>query len=364
MRIGIRIDGDRALVGPSPGPVDQTAGPAEPFTTALIEARGALLAWSVPPGRFPDAVVHAPDQAAEWLADVYGPGVAAAVADVDRRTEASAEPAAIVLGDSAELTGPVRTLALLGWAARWWPAGGSVPALDTGLLAAEIALAAHRVDHLLDDEEATERALAEAADAPSALERVPARFAGEAEALSAALSDLAEDHGVVLRPVAAARDSWALAAGGSVSAASGVEIAHGSAPVSWADVAPQSVAADAEATWSLRHVGGQAVLTVEVAPVPGADPADLRARFGPEERGIDVRLEVDGTVLRGSTEVPASVALLPIEERVLWVRDVRMTSVPGPAESPEARQAALAYAAGRRTDPEASLAERTAGALR
>lgn len=355
MSIGIRVRGDRVVVSAAAPPAV-----VEPFAVALVEARGALLTWTVPPASFPDAVVHAPLQAAEWLADVYGDAVAEAV------RQAAADGAAaedLPLPDGTRLAAEVRGLALLTWARDWWPAGIAVPPLDASVLAAEIAVATHRVDHLLDDGEATERALTDAADAPSALAALPPAFAEDAAVLADELSALADDHGVELLPVAERRASWALAAGGTGSGTAGIEIARGGAPVRWADVPTQSVAADAEARWSLRHANGEPTLAVEVIAVPGGD-AELRARFGPEELGIDMPLPLSGAVFAGSARVPASVALLPIEQRTLWVRDVRMAAHPGAPESADARAAALANASARMVDASAGLAERAAGARR
>ena len=356
MSLGIRIDGARARVAAA-----ETESPTEPFAVALIEARGALLSWSIPPGRFPDAEVHAPLLAAEWLADLYGDAVAEAV-----RQEATAGTSAedIALPDETRLAADARRLALLTWARDWWPAGIAVPPLDASVLAAEIAVAAHHIDHLLDDDGATERSLADAASAPSALAALPTAFAEDAAALADELSALAEDHGVELLPVVERRAEWALAAGGSTGAGTaGIEIAHGGAPVRWADVPAQTVAADAEARWSLRHAAGEPTLVVEVVAVPGGS-AELRARFGPEEQGIDVPLHLEGAVFTGSASVPASAALLPIEQRTLWVRDVRMAAHPSGVESADAREAALAHASARIVDASAGLAERAAGARR
>ncbi|MFB7250154.1 hypothetical protein [Microbacterium sp. NPDC056234] len=357
MRISIRIDGASAVVGP----FDPSAAPAAPFAIALVEARGALLTWAMPPGRFPDAAVHAPEQAAEWLADVYGDAVAAAAHRVAAAEDPTAED--VALPSETLLAIDVRRLALLVWARDWWPAGTAVPPLDASVLSAEIAIATHGVDHLLDDDEATERALADAVDAPSALATFPSAFAADAAALADALSSLADDHGVELQPVTERRAAWALAAGGVGSAADGVEVAHGSAPVRWADVPPQAVSADAEARWSLRHVAGEPTLAVEVAAVAGGS-AELHARFGPDELGIDMPLALSGAVFTGSVAVPASVALLPIEQRTLWVRDVRMAAHPGAAESADAHGSALAHASARIVDADAGLAERAAGARR
>ena len=357
MSVRIRIVGDRARLET----VDPAAAPAEPFAVALVEARGALLSWTLPPGLHPDAVVHAPQQAAEWLADAYGDAVAMAL--LRAAEDGIDRPEEIALPDEPPLAAPLRRLALLTWARDWWPAGIAVAPLDASVLAAEIAVAVHHIDHVLDDDEATERALADALDAPSALAALPAEYAEQAGAIADALSSLADDHGVPLLPLVERRDSWALAAGGTGSGTTGIEIGHGSVPVRWVDVPPQAVAADAEARWSLRHGDGEPTLVVDVVAVAGGD-ARLRARFGPEELGIDVPLHGAGTVFTGSAPVPASVALLPIEQRTLWVRDVRMASHPGAPESASAREAALAYASARIGDARAGLAERAAGARR
>lgn len=325
-----------------------------PLRTAMIEARGALLSWDAAAGeRFPDAEIHTPLEAAGWLEEIYGGAIAAAV----RAGEDTSHP----LPSDAELVDAAHRLAQLLWARDWWPAGIYTPSLSHPILAAEIAVAAHTAEHLLDDDDAVERALHDALDAPSALAAAPARYRDDAAALVDALTDLADDNGVALNlAMLATPEDWALAAGSRAQTGDGIEIGHGTAPVRWADVPFQTVAADSDAQWSLRHVDGVPHLHVSVAAVPGAT-AELWACFGPESLDIDVPLRGDGIAFTGAVQVAASVALLPLEDRTLWVRDPILAPVPGPAESEADRDAVRAHAVSRLDDPEASLAERAAG---
>lgn len=377
MSIWIRIRDGAATLSAAPPPQLERAV----FRTALIEARGALLSWDVASReRFPDAEIHNPVEASLWLPEIYGDAIAAAVIaaaenDAARNDAARNDAVETTLPapDDAELAAAAHRLAWLTWARDWWPAGVYTPALSIPILAAEMAVAAHAVAHLLDDEEAVERALPDAVDAPSALAAVHPQFRADAAALVDALAALADDHGVVLNPAMLAADSsdWALAAGARAQVGEGVEIGHGTAPVRWADVPAQTVAADSDAQWSLRHVDGVPHLHVSVAAVrsasavTGADAAggiELWARFGPDALDIDIPLRGDGTAFTGNAQVAASVALLPLEERTLWVRDPLLAAVPGPAESEEDRDLVRERAVSRIDDPEASLAERAAGA--
>jgi len=355
MSMSIRIDGDAATLSHAAPSADRAV-----IRTAMIEARGALLSWDATADeRFPDAEIHSPAEAAGWLAEIYGAEIAAAVR--------SGEERAVPLPEGAELVDAARRLASLTWATDWWPAGVYTPALDGAILAAETALAAHAVEHLLDDEDAVERALRDAVDAPSALAGAPPRLRPDAAVLVDALAALADDLGVELHPamIASAEDDWALAAGARTSLDEGIEIGHGSAAVRWADVPAQTVAADSDAQWSLRHVNGVPHLHVSVAAAPGAAvtraTAGLWARFGPESLDIDVPLHRNGTAFTGAAPVAASVALLPLEERTLWVRDPILAPLPGAAEDEDDRDAVREHAVLRLDDPGASLAERVAG---
>ncbi|MDQ0615474.1 uncharacterized protein (UPF0147 family) [Microbacterium sp. W4I4] len=354
MSIRIRIHDGTASLSHSRSDAESTV-----IRTAMIEARGALLHWdAASDARFPDAEIHSPVEAAGWLADIYGHDIAAAI-DVG-------DDIALPLPDHAGLVDATHHLAVLTWARDWWPAGIRTPALSVPVLAAEIAVAVHAVEHLLDDEDAVERALRDAADAATALAAVPQALRAEAAALLHALAELAEDHAVELRPAAsAASQDWALAAGARIPVGAGIEIGHGTAPVRWSDVPAQTVAADSDAQWSLRHVDGVPHLQVTVVAVPGVGvpgaPARLRARFGPESLRIDLPLRGDGDAFTGSIPVVASVALLPLDQRILWVRDPVLAPTPGPAEIEADRDAVRAHAVRRLADPAASIAERMAG---
>lgn len=353
MNVRIRIDEGKATLSQSRPVADRPV-----IRTALIEARGALLSWdAVSDARFPDAEIHSPVEAAGWLPEIYGADIAAAVGAVAETT--------LPLPENTELVDAVHRLAALTWTRDWWPAGIRTPALDDVILSAELAVAAHGVEHLLDDEDAVERALLDAVDAPSALAALPMRLHADAATLRDALTDLAEDHGVALNPVVLiGAQEWALAAGDRTRPESGIEIGHGIAPVRWADVPAQTVAADSDAKWSLRHAAGAPYLQVSVAAVPRAvasGSVDLWARFGPTELDIDIPLHGDGVAFTGEVQVAASVALLSLDDRTLWVRDRLLAPVPGPAETETDRDAVREFAVSRLGDPGAGLAERSAG---
>lgn len=349
MSLWISIVDGTAVISASAPPTERAH-----FRTAMVEARGALLSWDATSGeRFPDAEIHNPLEAAGWLEEIYGGAIATAV----RAGDITVHP----LPGDAELVDAAHHLAQLLWARDWWPAGIYTPALSQPILAAEIAVAAHAVEHLLDDHDAVERALHDALDAPSALAAAPSKYRDDAAALVDALTDLADDNGVALNPaMLATPEDWALTAGSRMQTGEGIEIGHGTAPVRWADIPGQTVAADSDAQWSLRHVDGVPHLHVSVASVSGAT-AELWARFGPQSLDIDVPLRGDGIAFTGAVQVAASVALLPLEERTLWVRDPILAPVPGPAESETDRDAVRAHAVNRLDDPRAGLAERTAG---
>ena len=293
-----------------------------PERTALLEARGATLYWDVLTGAPPVTEVHDEALAADWLWDV---------------------PA------------EARELAYLTWAKAWWPTSvvAGVPPLDPALLAAELAVATAAVDHLLDDEDAVERAVADAAAAVHPLAALAADPAlGEAAtALAARLGDLAEDHGIALPdpvPVRQEQTGFALAAGGT--AGSAVVVLRGSSPVDWALVPQGAVDAAANATWSVVRRDGELVLAVTV---PTVRPVPLAARFG------RVEVPLDGGA--GQVTVPPSVLLLPAAQRTLTVYAPGFATEPADDPDAPARRAALvAMARARIGAPDATLTERAA----
>ncbi|MET1075329.1 MAG: hypothetical protein ABWY11_21965 [Umezawaea sp.] len=319
--------------------------PAHPERTALLEARGALLAWDVlADDAVPGARIHDLDRAAEWLWEVYGPDAAAAVL-------AGADEVEIAEGDW-RVRDAGRVAAHLAWADAWWPAStaAGVPALDPVLLTAELAVATGDVEHLLDDEDAVARALAAVGPLPSD----PA-----AAVLAARVAELAEDHGVV--PAAApvpTRSSYALAAGGG-ERGDGVTVLSGASAVDWALVPQGAVDAAAEAVWTLVRRQGTTFLEVEVSPGPRPG-ARLAAHFG------QVDVPIDGTDplgrLTGRVAVPPTVLLLPPASRVLTVYapDFALPGQDTDPDGPARRAAIIAYARFRPTSPEATLTERLA----
>ncbi|CCH30941.1 hypothetical protein ABZ816_01575 [Actinosynnema sp. NPDC047251] len=311
-----------------------------PERAALLEGRGAVLAWDVLGDAAPAARVHDPARAADWLWEAYGEQAAAGI-----------------LGDAAEITArdwpEGRTLARLTWLEAWWPASAEagVPALDPVVLLAERALATNAVEHLLDDEDATARALA----------AVPADpvVAGLSERLAA----LAEDYGIVLPAPVATRAEFALAAGGAAGV-DGVTVHSGADPVDWALVPAGAVDAAADARWAVVRRGGGTFLDVVVPGGPRPD-VPLAARFGP----VDLPLEGTDDLGRrtGRAAVPPTVLLLPPAARRLTVYAPGFADPSDPSarpadpDAPARRAAIIAHARTRPDAPDATLTERLAG---
>jgi hypothetical protein len=318
-----------------------------PECTALVEARGALLYWNVLDRQtHPNAEIHDPALAADWLWELYGPEAAGAILD--------GADAVATEWDSPVLEA-ARRLAHLRWAEAWWPSShaAAVPPLDTGLLRAEAAWRTSGVEHLLDDEEAVERALAEA-DAASVEALGPELGAA---ALALALESLAEDYGVELRrePVQLRREDWALAAAGSTTV--DFALASGGAPVDWTQVPQGLVDAAAGATWALTQ-RDRLTITVAVPAAPEARDLHLTAVIGGVE--VPLHLNPDTGDFTGEAEAPQTFLLLPAAQREL--RTYSPDFAPGPAAPAAAphRAAIIEYARERLTDPDASLAERAA----
>ncbi|MCS7477547.1 hypothetical protein ACFFQW_34370 [Umezawaea endophytica] len=322
------------------------AWPAHAERTALLEARGALLAWDVlADDPVPSARIHDLDRAADWLWEVYGTAAAAI-------TSGAAEVTVPAEGDW-RVRDACRVVAHLGWADAWWPASptAGVPALDPALLRAELAVATGSVEHLLDAEDAVERALA----AVGPFTADPA-----VDALAARLVALAEDYGVVLAEAAVpSRSSFALAAGGGEQA-EGVTVLSGADAVDWALVPQGVVDAAADARWSLVRRQGSTFLEVAVSPGPRSGPP-LAARFGQVEVALD---DTDGLGrVTGRAPVPPTVLLLPPAQRVLTVYAPDFASpAAGPDPDARTRRAAIvARARSRVGSPTATLTERLAG---
>jgi hypothetical protein len=320
--------------------------PPRPERTALVEARGALLFWDVLDRRaHPAADIFDARAAADWLWEVYGPDTAAAI-----------------LGDAAsvatEWESPVldaaRDLAHLHWAGAWWPGShaAAVPALAGGLLRAETAWRTAALDHLLDDEDAVERALAglDLGDLP-VLGTDPA-LAESVAALQESLTDLAETFGVELRASARIRpEDWALAAGGG---APDLAVASGSDPIEWALVPHGLLDAAGEATWQFAQRSGTWVITVTAPAAPGAEPVPLIGLFDAVE--IPLHLDRGAGAFIGEAPAPPDFAMrLRGRVRVYAPR----FAVPG--DSPdEDREAVIAFARARLSAPDATLTERAA----
>jgi hypothetical protein len=313
--------------------------PSNPAQTALVEARGALVAWDVLADSEPAVRVDNPSVAADWLWEIYG---------VEAATE--------ILNGANEVTVPAegdwtvrdacRIVAQLAWVEAWWPASGTVgvPVVDHGVLNAERAVATSAVEHLLDDDEAVERALASATITSDAV-------------MDARLVALAEDYGTNLREMAApTQEEFALAAGGQERSV-GVAVLSGASAVDWALVPSGVVDAAADARWAVVRADGSTYLEVAVTLVSGSRPR-LAARFGQVE--VDLDRTDDLGRLTGRIQVPSTVLLLPPAQRVLTVYAPDFAQPQGPTEDLN-RAAIIAYALSRVGSSSATYTERTAG---
>ncbi|GAA3893772.1 hypothetical protein GCM10022243_68290 [Saccharothrix violaceirubra] len=310
--------------------------PPHPERTALLEARGAVLTWDVLTGE-PSLVVHDP-VAADWLWEVVGLDAADAI-----------------LGAAAEVDlvpGPLheraRTAAHLDWVGAWWPASptAGIAGVNPALLRAERAVAVNAVEHLLDDEDATGRALRGIPPLDTAGCRL------SVDDLARQVLALAEDYGVEQAAAVPTRADFALAAGGDPS--TGVTVLSGVSETDWSTVPRGLLDATAPARWSVVREGGTSYLEVAVPSGPTPGPVPL-ARFGP----VEVPLERGALGwYTGRAAVAPTVLLLPPDRRVLSV------SVPGYTAAPEdsgRRAAIVAYARARMVLPSATLTEREAG---
>lgn len=313
--------------------------PAWPEVTAVLEAAGAVLAWDIlGADPVPAARVHDPALAAEWLWEVYG----SATEDILAGTPDVTVPE----GGDWSVRDACRTVAQLDWAQAWWPASviAGVPALDPVVLQAERALALSNVEHLLDDQDSVMRALGSVV--------LPAE-----EDLAGRVAALAENYGIELAPAAApTRAGFALAAGGGLGG-TGTTVLTGTSAVDWTLMPAGSVDAAAPAEWAVVRRAGATVVEVSVAPGPRQGP--LAARFGEVDVTLD---EVDGLGrVTGSAPVPASVLLLPPDQRAVVVYAPGFATPVPPEPGADTRRAAvIAYARSRVGSPTATLTERTA----
>ncbi|WP_157440317.1 hypothetical protein [Actinokineospora inagensis] len=279
-------------------------------------------------------------RASQWLWEIYGP---------DAATEllSGAESVNPPL-NSSPVRDACRRLAQLTWIEAWWPAStvAAVPAIDPVVLKAELALATAAIDHLLDDENATTRALTLATRLP------------DANTLAAQLNELADTHGVTLpEPVTApSQSNFALAAAGP-SQRSGLTILSGASPIDWSAVPAGAVDAAATAEWLITRRDGSTFL--EVTVLPGPTPTHLLARFDDVDLALD-RVDNLGR-LTGQTPIPAT--LLLSTHRTLTIHAPGFAP-PTPQPDPDrpTRQAALiAYAKARTQATNATTTERQAG---
>lgn len=313
--------------------------PEHPELAGVVEARGGLLLCDeLSDGRYPAAILHDPDRAADWLWDVYGHSAASAVLSGETVIEAD--------GDSPVLAA-VCELAHLNWARAWWPVSAiaGVPRLPSALLRAETAVATAAVEHLLDDEDAIARALSDV-DLDGLRGRpATAPLPEEIALLAERVTELAEDHGVTFAAPDGHREEtgWTLAAGGEPAAAK-VVLRSGSSGISWALLRPDQLDAAATVEWAVVRDHGRTLLSVSVPAVPGPwrDPGPLRARLGDAE--VALHRPSGATAYTGSGQVPMSVLRLPDRRRGLVVYSPDLIA-PDMVDIPEPgvlrRQAAL-----------------------
>ncbi|MEU5875556.1 hypothetical protein AB0A73_28830 [Glycomyces sp. NPDC047369] len=321
------------LVGPRP---------PHPERTMLVEARGALLSWDALDLRaHPAAEVFDARAAGDWLWEVYGPEAAAAVLG---------EAGTVATEWESPVLDAARNLALLRWAGAWWPAShaAGIPALPVGLLRAETAWRTAGLDHVLDDDAAVERALAEVD--LNALVSYP-----EAADLAAGVADLADAYGVVLRDTARLRpEDFALAAGG---AEEGLAVASGSAPIDWSLVPARSLDAAGEATWRFESRSGAWILNVTAPAAPDAVPTPLTAVVDTVE--VPLHLDPGANAFSGEAPAPPDFAMRLGGGRPIEVRAPGYTADRSDDRA-ERRAALIAFARERLASPGATLTERAA----
>ncbi|GLZ37798.1 hypothetical protein [Actinokineospora sp. NBRC 105648] len=321
--------------------------PAHPEHTAVLEARGALLAWDVLVDSGPAARIHDLALAAEWLWEVYGPEAAAGILGGATEVEPSAD----------DWVG--RVAAYLSWAEAWWPASAvaGVPALDPAVLSAERAVALAEVEHVLDDPDAVARALSSLSSLSSSESADPAVLA-----LMVTVAELAEDYGVVLPEAVAPRQSQFALAAGIGARGDGVIVLSGSNAVDWALVPAGVVDAGALAEWTVARRQGGTFLDVAVVPAPGLSTwPRLSARLGQFDVPLDGTDDLGRFV--GSASVPPTVLLLPPARRVLTVYapDFADPLVSSDPDTPARRAAIIAHAQARVGAATSTLTERLAG---
>ncbi|MEU6250399.1 hypothetical protein [Glycomyces sp. NPDC047010] len=331
----VRRDAGAVLVGDRP---------PHPERTMLVEARGALLYWDALDLRVhPAAEIFDARAAGDWLWEVYGPEAAAAVLG---------EAGSIATEWASPVLDAARNLALLRWAGAWWPASyaAAIPALPVDLLRAETAWYAAGLDHLLDDEAAVERALAEVD-----LTALTGRTDHETAALAAGLADLADAFGVELRSAALRREDWALAAGG---AEPGLAVASGSAPIDWSRVPARALDAAGEAAWRFENRSGAWMLAVSAPAAPGAVPASLTAVVDTVE--VPLHLDPDTNTFSGEAPAPPEFAMRLGRGRPIEVHSPGYAADDADPDRAERRAALIAFARERLASPAATLTERSA----
>jgi len=298
-------------------------GAARPpaWLAAVVEGAGALLWWHAETG---EAGAHVWDEAraAGWLDAVWTVGETGAL-------------------DPGPLEPFARDAALASWQEAWWPASRSagIAPLDPRELAARRVVALAALDGCLDDDRATERALADLAGATAA----HGPIGGD---LGARVAEVADEFGVALpepRP-AARREDYALAAAGP---RPGAPLASGSSPVDPGAV-PQGVADPfGRIAWSVA--AGQAGLELEVtvgrAPAfgdPDLAPAPALAALTAVVAGVEVPLAPAGEVWRGVRPAPPELLALPTDRREATLRAEGFAPIPGVDASVLARIAGAA----------------------
>jgi hypothetical protein len=125
--------------------------PTDEVRTAMTPVAGGVVVMDA---AHPDcelgAWVFDPDQAAWWLAGVFGESIALVVLE--------AQPGSEVMVDIAwgDLARPLRRLGMASWLFRWWPSASptfGITDLDEALLRAEIGAAAWQAEPCLPDDD-------------------------------------------------------------------------------------------------------------------------------------------------------------------------------------------------------------------
>ena len=123
---------------------------------AVLELRGAVLAWATDDPSAAARIAFTDVLAAEWLWRVVGEAghVAVLAALADRTPDAGEIVDVVGVQPLPDVLGPLRRLAVGHWLRRWWPASSrdGIVALDSAVLDGEIALLTAATQDYFGDE--------------------------------------------------------------------------------------------------------------------------------------------------------------------------------------------------------------------